>query len=147
MDSIEQIEKLKQLLDSGLIDEGEFHKLKKEILDSIEKADSKKLIIEKIDESEQPKSKLKKSPKTLRNLILGVLAVGIITVLVYFFYFDKEGTLVPYLKLNGKYVFVDSVTMEIRIDKDFNKAELFIDGIALVQKDSKYYFIKKDGGG
>jgi hypothetical protein len=46
-------------------------------------------------------------------------------------------TLVPYLKKNGKYIYVDSVTMKPVITREFGQAWLFKNGIACVNDDTR----------
>jgi len=54
-------------------------------------------------------------------------------------------TLIPYLKLNGKIIFVDSSTMKPVIEKEFEEAGLFQEGLSCVRLNGKYAFIDKTG--
>ena len=121
MNSIEQLQELKKLLDSGAITNDEFQKLKSEVV-TLKPVEKKK----------------RKIPvKAIGFSILG----AVILVALYFIFPVKIKTLVPYLKANGKYVYVDSANLKVVIADEFETASLFKDGISLVRKDTTYYFI------
>jgi hypothetical protein len=54
-------------------------------------------------------------------------------------------TLIPYLKLNGKYIFVDSMSMKPVIEKEFDEAMTFAEGFACVSLNGKSGYIDKSG--
>jgi hypothetical protein len=58
---------------------------------------------------------------------------------------SKNKTLVPYLKANGKYVFVDSASMQQINIREYKNATFFHEGIASVQVRRKYGFIDQSG--
>jgi hypothetical protein len=58
---------------------------------------------------------------------------------------SKNKTLVPYLKANGKYVFVDSASMQQINIREYKNATFFHEGIASVQARRKYGFIDQSG--
>ena len=54
--------------------------------------------------------------------------------------------LVPYLKKNGKYIYVDSVTMKPVLDRnEYDRANLYSDGFANVMLNRKWGFIDMSG--
>lgn len=59
--------------------------------------------------------------------------------------FASAQTLIPYLKMNGKTIFVDSATMKPVIEKEFDYAFRFEEGLAAVSLNSKYGYIDKTG--
>jgi WG containing repeat len=64
-----------------------------------------------------------------------------------FIYFQTLAqTLIPYLKINGKIIYVDSATMKPVIEKEFDDAFAFAEGFAGVELNGKYGFIDKKGG-
>jgi hypothetical protein len=70
--------------------------------------------------------------------------------LIIFLIFHKSlnsQTLVPFLKSNGNYVYVDSLSMKIVIDKEFKEATLFENGFASVrlEKGGKWGAINRRG--
>jgi len=54
-------------------------------------------------------------------------------------------SLIPYLKINGKYIFVDSATMKPVIEKEFDEALAFTESFAPVKLNGKYGYIDKSG--
>ena len=61
-------------------------------------------------------------------------------------YFQATGqTLIPYLKITGKYIFVDSATAKPVLDKEFDEAVEFKEGFAPVKLNGKYGYISKNG--
>lgn len=56
-------------------------------------------------------------------------------------------TLIPYLKKNGKYIYVDSVTMKPVITREFADARFFDDGLAYAktEEDGSFFIIDKTG--
>jgi WG containing repeat len=72
---------------------------------------------------------------------------NILTLFICFSYFAaiNAQTLVPYLQLNGKYIFADSVSMKKVIDKEFDYARPFAEGISCVIVNGKYGFVDKAG--
>jgi len=54
-------------------------------------------------------------------------------------------TLTPYLKINGKYIFVDSASLKPVIEKEFDEALPFAEGFACVSLNSKAGYIDKSG--
>lgn len=58
---------------------------------------------------------------------------------------SQNKTLVPYLKANGKYIFVDSVSMQAINEQEYKNVTFFHEGIASVQIRRKYGFIDQSG--
>jgi hypothetical protein len=56
-----------------------------------------------------------------------------------------SNTLVPYLKSNGKWIFVDSATMTQVIRDEFDYVDFFNEGLAVVGVNNKQGFINKKG--
>jgi hypothetical protein len=54
-------------------------------------------------------------------------------------------SLSPYLKNNGKFIYVDSITMKSVINDQFDDAEPFREGFAIVKKNNQYFVIDKLG--
>jgi hypothetical protein len=59
--------------------------------------------------------------------------------------FNEKAFLVPFLKANGKYIYVDSELMEPVITQEFDEAELFENNYAKVKSMGKYGIINKSG--
>ena len=69
-----------------------------------------------------------------------------IFLLFSFVYFQIAGqTLMPYLKVNGKFIYVDSSTMKPAFDKEFDEAYSFAEDIACVSLNGKFGYIDKTG--
>ena len=71
----------------------------------------------------------KKSRKTL--VILGVLLGTCIAVMVCFVVFNKSifykrTTLIPFLKDDGKYIFIDSASMKPAFEKEYDRVYPFV---------------------
>ena len=64
-------------------------------------------------------------------------------ILVYFQ--TTAQTLIPYLKINSKIIYVDSATMKPAIEKEFDDAFVFAEGFAFVKLNGKYGYIDKKG--
>jgi len=65
-----------------------------------------------------------------------------------FIYFQTTAqTLIPYLKLNGKIIFVDSATMKPATEKEYTGVYPFSEGFSRVQLTSngKYAYVDKTG--
>ncbi len=83
-----------------------------------------------------------KNNKTMNNNFLKYL---IVLSLIVFFKSIYSQTPVPYLKLNGKYIYVDSATLEPLISKEYDLAFGFYDSLAWVVRNNKFGLIKTDG--
>lgn len=64
----------------------------------------------------------------MKNIIKSILFISLMVV----YKPVVSQTLVPYLKSNGKYIYVDSATMKPVIEGDFYTADFFIDNFAIV---------------
>jgi len=75
--------------------------------------------------------------------------IALITFMVMFISCNRNNKpnkiLVPFLKTNNKYVFVDSATMHTSIDKEFDECRLFHEGLAAVKLDGKWGYINEMG--
>jgi hypothetical protein len=58
---------------------------------------------------------------------------------------NQHKTLIPYLKSNGKYIFVDSVSMQAINEQEYKNVTFFHEGIASVQVKRKYGYIDQSG--
>jgi hypothetical protein len=69
----------------------------------------------------------------------------ILLVVLILHFFGTAQTLVPYLKKNGKNIFVDSATMKPAILKEYDHASFFYEGLAAVRLNGKSGYINKKG--
>ena len=129
-DSIEQIKRLKELFDKQAITQAEFERLKNEIL------------FPNKNSSMDNKKKKFKIPFKLLWVILGM---SLFVLIAFYFINKKSVTLVPYLKTNGKFVYVDSSDLKIKLEKEFDEADLFSEGLARVKIGDKWGFITTAG--
>lgn len=133
-DSIEQIKKLKELLDKQDITQDEFERLKQEVL------------FPNIPSSPvNHNGNIQKKFKMPYKLLGGVLGFSLFVLFAFYFINKKSSTLVPYLKANGKYVYVDSANMKIILDKEYDEANLFSNGLARVKISNKWGFVTIEG--
>jgi len=77
----------------------------------------------------------------MKNIFKFLLALSLIVVYKPIF----SQTPIPYLKLNGKYIYVDSATMEPVINKEFDFAYRFYDSLAWIVMNNKLGLINLTG--
>jgi hypothetical protein len=142
MDTIEQLESLKKLLDSGAINELEFNKLKNEIL-GIEKP-----IPNTTQDVPQKIVKKRIGLGKVGYLVLAAVFICLIYLAANYFLKDsfKANTeAVFYLKKDGKYILVDYVTMKPINQNEYDDISFFTEGLAKVALNGKYGFIDLTG--
>lgn len=139
MNQIDQLGKIKALLDSGAIDQNEFQKLKNEVLNqSIERG-----IPNSINEPRKASPSSNKKKKVIGYV--STISVISLIVILFIFFTSKKVVFVPYLKTNGKFVYVDSSSMKQKIDNEYDECRLFSEELAAVKVDGKWGFIDKVG--
>jgi len=83
-----------------------------------------------------------KNKKTKNNNFLKYL---IVVSLIVFYKPVYSQTLLPFLKANGKYIYVDSATMQPVISKEFDLAFRFKDSLAWIVVNNKFGLINNSG--
>ncbi|SEA56305.1 WG containing repeat-containing protein [Flavobacterium gillisiae] len=159
-EKLKKLNELAELQKSGTITQEEFDTLKYELLNPIanfieepklEKTD-KLLDLEviKTDEFQNIKSKnFISRPKEKRNISyktvgFSLLGVGVLITL-FFIFISRNKTLVPFLKANGKYIFVDSLTMKPQNNDEYDNLDFYSDGLARFERNNATGYIDNSG--
>ncbi len=67
------------------------------------------------------------------------------SILLFSFTFTYSQTLIPFLKSNGKFSYVDSSSLKPSFSQEYDEAGLFNNGLAAIKTNNKWGFINKTG--
>ena len=147
---LNQLAQLQSLKEKNVISEELFEKQKQDILDQLQSIKrqeefQKGIRVDIIPKKKKSNIDLKKWSKENKRIIYSVAIIIVIGACSIIWHLNRNITVVPYLKKDGKYIIVDSANMNIISDVEYDGISSFSEGLTKIEKDNRYGFIDKKG--